>query len=230
MRPLEAHRRPIRRSTCCAGPGRSAGTGPGSRCPFWAARSLRWRLPLVAALSLGAGPAGVSAVATAAMLPNLLFSLLVGNWVEGRDHRRIMVPADLVRALLIAVIPVAWLAGALSLPLLVVVAFLDRGGRHLLRDLRLRVRAVAGPRPRAGRGQPGGPGLEHGDRGRRAGPGRPAGPGGRPAAGHGRRRAVLPGQRASACCSADGRPTASRGRPAAMPRRKPSSRPAWPRA
>jgi MFS family permease len=99
---------------------------------YWAGQSLSFlgsqvavvALPLVAALSLGAGPAGVSAVATAAMLPNLLFSLLVGNWVEGRDHRRIMIPADLVRALLIAVIPVAWLAGVLSLPLLVVVAFL----------------------------------------------------------------------------------------------------------
>jgi len=99
---------------------------------YWAGQSLSFlgsqvglvALPLVAALSLDAGPAGVSAVATAAMLPNLLFSLLVGNWAEGRDHRRIMIPADLARALLIAVIPVAWLAGLLSLPLLVVVAFL----------------------------------------------------------------------------------------------------------
>jgi MFS family permease len=99
---------------------------------YWAGQSLSFlgsqvaavALPLVAALSLQAGPAGVSAVATAAMLPNLLFSLLVGNWAEGRDHRRIMIPADLVRALLIGVIPLAWLTGVLSLPLLVVVAFL----------------------------------------------------------------------------------------------------------
>jgi hypothetical protein len=99
---------------------------------YWAGQSLSFfgsqvgavALPLVAALSLEAGPAGVSAGATAAMLPNLLFSLLVGNWAEGRDHRRIMIPADLVRTLLIAVIPVAWLVGLLTLPLLVVVAFL----------------------------------------------------------------------------------------------------------
>ena len=99
---------------------------------YWAGQSLSFlgsqvgavALPLVAALSLGAGPAGVGAVATAAMLPNLLFSLLVGNWAEGRDHRRIMIPADLARALLIAVIPLGWLAGVLTLPLLVVVAFL----------------------------------------------------------------------------------------------------------
>jgi MFS family permease len=81
-------------------------------------------LPLVAALTLDVGAAGVGAVATAAMLPNLLFSLLIGDWVEGRNHRRIMIPADLVRAALVAVIPAAWLLGWLSIPLLVAVAFL----------------------------------------------------------------------------------------------------------
>lgn len=121
---------------------------------YWTGQSLSFlgshlaavALPLVAALSLGAGPAGVSAVATAAMLPNLLFSLVVGNWVEGRNHRRIMVPADLVRALLVAAIPVAWLAGALSLPMLVVVAFLT-GTAGIFFDISGFVRAVAGPRP-----------------------------------------------------------------------------------
>jgi Na+/melibiose symporter-like transporter len=99
---------------------------------YWAGQSLSFvgtqvtavALPLVAALTLGAGPAGVGVVATAAMLPNLAFSLLVGNWVEGRDHRRVMIPADLVRAVLLAAIPVAAVAGWLSVPLLVVVAFL----------------------------------------------------------------------------------------------------------
>ena len=99
---------------------------------YWAGQSLSFvgsqvsvvALPLVAALTLGAGPAGVSAVATAAMLPNLLFSLLVGNWVGGRDQRRIMVPADLVRAVLLGTIPLAWAAGWLSLPWLIAVAFL----------------------------------------------------------------------------------------------------------
>ena len=99
---------------------------------YWAGQSLSFvgsqvsvvALPLVAALTLGAGPAGVSAVATAAMLPNLLFSLLVGNWVGGRDQRRIMIPADLVRAALLATIPLAWATGWLSLPWLIAVAFL----------------------------------------------------------------------------------------------------------
>ena len=80
-------------------------------------------LPLVAVISLDAGPGGVSLVATAAMLPNLLLSLLVGNWAEGRDLRSLMVPADLLRAALVAVVPVAWALDALSIPLLAAVAF-----------------------------------------------------------------------------------------------------------
>jgi len=57
---------------------------------YWVGQSLSFvgtqvtavALPLVAALMLSAGPGQVGAVATAAMLPNLLFSLLVGHWVE----------------------------------------------------------------------------------------------------------------------------------------------------
>jgi MFS family permease len=100
---------------------------------YWVGQSLSFlgtqvtavALPLVAALTLSAGPGQVGAVATAAMLPNLLFSLLVGHWVEGREHRRIMIPADIGRAMLLAVIPVAALGGWLSIPLLVIVAFLS---------------------------------------------------------------------------------------------------------
>jgi MFS family permease len=99
---------------------------------YWIGQSLSFAgtqvtavaLPLVAALTLDAGPGEVGAIATAAMLPNLLFSLLVGHWLEGRQHRWIMIPADLVRAVLLALIPLAALGGWLSVPLLVVVAFL----------------------------------------------------------------------------------------------------------
>jgi MFS family permease len=100
---------------------------------YWIGQSLSFvgsqvtavALPLVAALTLSAGPGQVGAVATAAMLPNLLFSLLVGHWVEGREHRRIMIPADIARAVLLAVIPVASFGGWLSIPLLAIVAFLS---------------------------------------------------------------------------------------------------------
>ena len=80
-------------------------------------------LPLVAALTLDAGAGGVSLVATASFLPNLLFALLAGHWLERRDKRRVMILTDLARAGLLALIPLAYLGGALSLPLLAAVAF-----------------------------------------------------------------------------------------------------------
>ena len=80
-------------------------------------------LPLVAALTLDAGPAGVGAVATASFLPNLLFSVPAGNWLEGHPKRPIMIGADVLRAVLLATVPVAAITGVLSLPVLAVVAF-----------------------------------------------------------------------------------------------------------
>lgn len=80
-------------------------------------------LPLVAALSLGAGAGGVSVVATASFLPNVLLPLFAGHWLESRRRRRIMIAADILRAMLLALIPLAWAVDMLSLTLLAVVAF-----------------------------------------------------------------------------------------------------------
>jgi MFS family permease len=80
-------------------------------------------LPLVAALTLGAGAGGVSIVATASYLPNVLLPLFAGNWLERRRRRRIMILADVVRAAALAVVPLAFAVDVLSLGLLAVVAF-----------------------------------------------------------------------------------------------------------
>ncbi|NEA34680.1 MFS transporter [Streptomyces sp. SID13031] len=81
-------------------------------------------LPLTAALTLDAGAVGVSAIATATYLPSAALPLLVGHWLEGRRKRGVMVAADVVRALALVVVPVAWALDGLSLPLLVAVGFL----------------------------------------------------------------------------------------------------------
>lgn len=80
-------------------------------------------LPLTTAVTLHGTPAQVGWVATAAMLPYLLFSLIAGHLLEGRDARAIMLSANLVQAGAMAVIPIAWVGGWLSVPLLVVAAF-----------------------------------------------------------------------------------------------------------
>ena len=81
-------------------------------------------LPLTAALSLDAGAAGVSAIATATYLPSAALPLLAGHWLEGRRKRGVMIAADVIRAAAVAVIPLAWAFDLLTLPLLVAVAFL----------------------------------------------------------------------------------------------------------
>jgi MFS family permease len=58
-------------------------------------------------------------------MPNLLFSLLAGAWIDRYPHkRRTMIIADLARAVLLTAVPVAFLFGRLALEQLYVVAFL----------------------------------------------------------------------------------------------------------
>ena len=80
-------------------------------------------LPLIAALTLDAGPGGVGAIATASWLPNLVLPLLVGHWLEGRGKRRMMMAVDLIRAAALLAVPVAYAAGGLTVGLLAAVGF-----------------------------------------------------------------------------------------------------------
>ena len=80
-------------------------------------------MPLVATLSLHASVAGVSAVATAAFLPNLLLPVAVGHWLEGRPLRPLMIASDAVRALAVVSVPLAAATDALGMGLLLTVAF-----------------------------------------------------------------------------------------------------------
>ena len=82
-------------------------------------------LPLVAVLALDANAAEMGYLAAAGLLPNLLFSLHLGAWVDRRGRRReAMIAADIGRAALIATIPIAYAFGALTLWQLYVVGFL----------------------------------------------------------------------------------------------------------
>ena len=71
-------------------------------------------LPLTAVLVLGATPSQMGLLAAAGSLPNLLFGLVAGVWVDRVRRRPILVWADIGRALLLASIPAAAWLGQLS--------------------------------------------------------------------------------------------------------------------
>jgi len=81
-------------------------------------------LPLVAVLTLGADATQMGTLTAVGLLPHLLFSLPAGVWLDRiRKRRRLMITADLARAVLIASIPVAFALHVLGLPQLFVVGF-----------------------------------------------------------------------------------------------------------
>jgi MFS family permease len=79
-------------------------------------------VPLVAALTLGAGPWGIGVVAACARLPYLVFGLPAGVWVDRLPRRVVAGVCALGQAVSLAVVPVAAGLGVLSVGLLAVVA------------------------------------------------------------------------------------------------------------
>ena len=100
---------------------------------FWAGQSISLlgdqisllALPLVAVLVLDAGAADMGYLGAAALAPHLLFSLPAGVWLDRvARRRRIMIAADLLRAALVASVPLAYALDALTFGQLYAVAFL----------------------------------------------------------------------------------------------------------
>jgi MFS family permease len=80
-------------------------------------------LPLTALGALHASAGQVALLAAAGTAPFLLFGLPAGAWVDRWSRRTLMVRTDLVRGVLLASVPVAYVVGVLSLAQLYVVAF-----------------------------------------------------------------------------------------------------------
>jgi MFS family permease len=80
-------------------------------------------IPLTAAITLHATPAQMAFLVFAGQLPDLLFGLVAGVWVDRVRRRPLLMGADIGRALLLALIPLAAVAGSLSFELLWFVAF-----------------------------------------------------------------------------------------------------------
>ena len=84
----------------------------------------RTALPWAAILVLDAGAMDVAALRGVEQVAALIVGLFVGAWVDRLYRRPIMIGADIGRAVLLASIPVAFVAHALGMTQLVVVAFL----------------------------------------------------------------------------------------------------------
>ena len=81
-------------------------------------------LPLAAVLVLEASTFEVALLTTIDLLPFLLFGLPAGVWVDRLPRRSVMVATDIGRALVLATIPLAYVADSLTLGHLYVVGFL----------------------------------------------------------------------------------------------------------
>ncbi len=80
-------------------------------------------LPLVAILVLDASTAELGVLRFAEYLPFLLFTLFFGVWADRRRRRPLMIWTNLIRALLVALVPLSAMLGLLRIPELVVIAF-----------------------------------------------------------------------------------------------------------
>jgi MFS family permease len=80
-------------------------------------------LPLAAVLVLDASTFEVALLTTIDLLPFLLFGVPAGVWVDRLPRRSVMVATDVGRAVVLASIPLAYLADSLTLAHLYVVGF-----------------------------------------------------------------------------------------------------------
>lgn len=91
-------------------------------------RFARDGLPLTAVLLLRAAPPAVGLLAACATAPRVVVGLLAGGAIDRSRRRRTMIVCDLARAAVLVTVPLAALAGALTLAQLCVVAALVGAG------------------------------------------------------------------------------------------------------
>src|SRR5919202_45023 len=81
-------------------------------------------LPLVASVTIGATPAQMAGLYGIRYLPNLLIGLLAGAWTDRLPRRPVLIIADIGRAALLLLIPLAAVAGVLRMELLYAISVL----------------------------------------------------------------------------------------------------------
>jgi len=85
----------------------------------------RTAIPLVALLVLGAGPYEMALLVVAASLAVLRVGFFAGAWVDRLRRRPLLIWSDVLRAIVLLSVPVAYLAGVLRMEQLYLVVFLE---------------------------------------------------------------------------------------------------------
>ena len=91
-------------------------------------------LPTIAVLLLHASPFELGILMALQRIPFPILALFVGVWVDRLPRRRVMIIADVLRAAVLATVPIGAVAGFLGLPLLYAVA-LTSGVLQIFFDL-----------------------------------------------------------------------------------------------
>jgi len=78
-------------------------------------RITRTALPIIAVATLGESESIVALLASVSMAPAALLALFAGGFVDRGKKRRILVLSDVIRALAIASLTIAWACGVLSI-------------------------------------------------------------------------------------------------------------------
>jgi MFS family permease len=91
-------------------------------------------IPLAAAVLLGASPLQMGMLAAAGTAPYVGFALIVGAWIDRIPRRRpLLVAADVVAAATLLSVPLAWLAGVLTVTQLIAVELVVGVARVIFR-------------------------------------------------------------------------------------------------
>jgi MFS family permease len=85
------------------------------RRPSCAAQFSQLAIPVLAVVLLGASEFEVGVLGAAQTAAFLLVGLPAGAWIDRMLKRRVMIAADLVRAVALALLPALWFAGALQM-------------------------------------------------------------------------------------------------------------------
>jgi MFS family permease len=80
-------------------------------------------IPWLAAVGLHASPIEFSLLGVLGFLPFILFALPAGVWVDRLRRRQILIVGDASRAVLLALIPILWVAGVLQIWQLLILQF-----------------------------------------------------------------------------------------------------------